>query len=131
MAQSAEDGGDGTGSDAGERRRIKSRLADLEARLGSVKSRESTGTDAEARGSALGLAFRVTTELVAGVVVGGFLGWLLDRWLDTSPVMLLVFFFLGAAAGILNVVRTAREMQARAGSAGEDRGQKGSPPEEV
>lgn len=124
MAQSARDGGgDGTGSNAGERRRIKSRLADLEGRLGSVRAREPAGTDAEARGSALGLAFRVTTELVAGVVVGGAIGWLLDRWLGTSPVMLLVFFFLGAAAGILNVVRTAREMQARAGSTGEDRGQ--------
>jgi len=62
------------------------------------------------RGTQLGFAFRLATELVAGFVVGGFIGWLLDDWLGTLPLFLLVFFGLGAAAGILNVVRTARAM---------------------
>ena len=48
---------------------------------------------------------RVATELVAGVVVGAFIGWALDQWLDTSPLFLLVMFFLGAIAGMLNVWR--------------------------
>ena len=47
----------------------------------------------------------VATELVAGVVVGTFGGWALDRWLDTSPLFLLVMFFLGAVAGMMNVWR--------------------------
>ena len=61
-------------------------------------------------GSAMGLAFRVGIELAAGLVVGGGLGWLLDRWWHTSPAMLILFFFLGAAAGMVNVFRTAREI---------------------
>ena len=48
---------------------------------------------------------RVATELVAGVVVGTFIGWALDQWLETSPLFLLVMFFLGAIAGMLNVWR--------------------------
>ena len=47
----------------------------------------------------------VATELVAGVVVGTFIGWALDRWLDTSPLFMLVMFFMGAVAGMLNVWR--------------------------
>ena len=48
---------------------------------------------------------RVATELVAGVVVGAFIGWALDRWLDTSPLFMLVMFFMGAIAGMVNVWR--------------------------
>jgi len=48
---------------------------------------------------------RVATELVAGVMVGAFIGWVLDRWLGTSPLFLVMMFFLGAAAGMLNVWR--------------------------
>ena len=58
-----------------------------------------------------GFAFRIGVELVAGLLVGAGIGWLLDRWLGTSPFLLLLFFFLGAAAGILNVFRAGKEMQ--------------------
>jgi ATP synthase protein I len=42
--------------------------------------------------------------------VGGGIGWLLDRWLGTLPLFLLVFFVLGAVAGLLNVFRAAKQM---------------------
>jgi len=64
-------------------------------------------------GSAMGMAFRVGIELAAGLFVGGGLGWLLDRWWHTSPVMLILLFFLGAAAGMVNVFRTARDINRR------------------
>jgi ATP synthase protein I len=73
------------------------------------------GPDARAASTATGFAFRIGVELVAGLVVGGGIGWLLDRWWHTGPFMLLLFFFLGAAAGILNVFRAAKEMQQNGG----------------
>lgn len=56
-------------------------------------------------------AFRIGVELVSALVVGAGIGWLLDRWWGTKPFLLILFFFLGAAAGIVNVFRTAKEMQ--------------------
>lgn len=57
--------------------------------------------------SGLGLALRTGVDMVAGVVVGAGMGYLLDRWLGTTPWLLVVFFFLGAAGGGLNAYRTA------------------------
>jgi ATP synthase protein I len=96
---------------------IQRRLQELEERLGSVRGRrkpEATGSP-DGRGQAMGQALRLATELVAGVAVGGFIGWALDRWLGTAPLLMVVFLILGAAAGILNVIRSAVAMQAAAG----------------
>ena len=62
----------------------------------------------------LAMAGRVTTELVAGLVVGTGVGWALDQWLDTAPILMVVMFFLGAVAGMMNVWRalTGRGMAA-------------------
>jgi ATP synthase protein I len=70
----------------------------------------------QSQGAALSQALRLGVELVAGVAVGGFIGWALDRFLGTAPVLMVLFFGLGAAAGIMNVVRTAKRMQADAAS---------------
>ena len=48
---------------------------------------------------------RVGLELVSALLVGGAIGWGLDSWLGTKPILLGVFLLLGAAAGMLNVVR--------------------------
>jgi|TARA_Y100000294_G_scaffold19585_1_gene16723 ATP synthase protein I len=58
----------------------------------------------------MGIALRLGVELVTGLVVGGGIGWLLDQWLGTLPLFLLLFFVLGAAAGMVNVFRSAREI---------------------
>jgi ATP synthase protein I len=63
---------------------------------------------------ALGVGFRIAIELVASLCVGLAIGWILDRVLGTKPWGLIVFFFLGAAAGMLNVFRAAKNV----GSAG-------------
>jgi len=51
--------------------------------------------------------FRLSSELIASVLVGALIGWAIDRLLSTSPFGLIVFFLLGFAAGIVNVVRSA------------------------
>ena len=92
-----------------------STLDELSERLRLAQERgRRPDTDGGSRGNALGFAMRLATELVAAVAVGGFIGWALDRWLGTTPLFLLVFFFIGVAAGILNVVRTAKVMNAAA-----------------
>lgn len=58
-----------------------------------------------------GPAVRVAVDLVAGIIVGVLIGVALDSWLGTRPWLMLVFFILGAAAGIMNVMRTARQIE--------------------
>lgn len=85
-------------------------LDELDAKLRAAKAKraEQNGkADRHPPNSGLGLAFRIGTELVAGIAVGTAIGWGLDSWLDTTPWFMIVFFFLGAGAGMLNVYRTA------------------------
>jgi ATP synthase protein I len=65
-------------------------------------------TEERPRTSIGGAGVQVGIELVAGVIGGGLIGYALDRWLDTWPILFLVFFFLGAAAGMLNAYRHIR-----------------------
>ena len=61
--------------------------------------------------SFLGSAFKLGTELVSAVLVGTIIGFILDTWFGTKPWLIIVFFFLGSAAGISNVIKTAKKMQ--------------------
>ena len=61
--------------------------------------------------SSFGKALKISTELVAAVVVGSIMGFLLDGWFDTKPLLTICFFIMGVAAGILNVFRSAKKMQ--------------------
>jgi len=90
------------------------RLNNLERKLAKLRHSRVQIEVGSQRGTQLGFAFRLATELVAGFVVGGIVGWWLDKLLGTLPLFLLVFFGLGAAAGITNVVRTARRMNEHA-----------------
>ena len=61
--------------------------------------------------SFVGSAFKLSTELVSAVLVGTIIGFILDSWFDTKPWLIIIFFFLGSAAGILNVIKVAKNMQ--------------------
>ena len=86
---------------------------DIKTRLKIAKSKLKKQLDDnnEKRGSFMGNAFKLGTELVAAVTVGTIIGFILDGWFDTKPWLIIIFFFLGAAAGMLNVIRTANKMQ--------------------
>ena len=88
------------------------RLKALEIRLQAARARGKQAEKPASRGVVLGKAFRLVSELVIGLVIGGAIGWYLDRWLGTTPIMLLIFFVLGVAAGVLNVVRAAKSFEA-------------------
>ena len=86
---------------------------DFKTRLKIAKSKvkKQVLKDVEKKGSFMGSAFKLGTELVAAVAVGTIIGFILDSWFDTKPWLIIIFFFLGAAAGMLNVIRTANRMQ--------------------
>ena len=86
---------------------------DFKTRLKIAKSKikKQAQLDSEKRGSFMGSAFKLGTELVSAVAVGTIIGFILDSWFDTKPWLIIIFFFLGTAACILNVIRTANRMQ--------------------
>jgi len=88
-------------------------LDDLDARLRSAQAREAEaegGGPKNSTSSGLGMGLRIGVEMVAGLGVGLAIGWGLDHWLGTKPWLMILFFFLGAAAGILNAYRASSGM---------------------
>src|SRR6267142_627485 len=102
---------------------LSARLGSLDHRLSEIRDSrkirtdqtESGGGDGAARASAMARGFRLSSELIAGVVVGAVIGWGFDRLLSTSPWGLIVFFLLGFAAGVINVMRSAGVTPERTG----------------
>ena len=80
-------------------------------KIAKSKIKEQELSDSKERGSFMGSAFKLGTELVAAVAVGTIIGFILDTWFDTKPWLIIIFFFLGSAAGMLNVIKTAKRMQ--------------------
>ena len=88
-------------------------LEDLKTRLKIAKSKlqKNKTQIVDKKGVFLGNAFKLGTELVAAVIVGTIIGFILDNWFGTKPILIIVFFFFGAIAGITKVIKTARKMQ--------------------
>jgi ATP synthase protein I len=90
---------------------LTARFHRLGERLSHVRpdaaSEQSQAPRPTADPTAIARGFRLSTELVAAVLVGAAIGWMLDRWLGISPWGMIVFLLLGFAAGVLNVMRAA------------------------
>lgn len=100
---------------AEEKAAFEGRISDLGGRLDKIKAQRQAEAeaelDAEMRGRGMAYGMRMAAELVAAVIVGGAIGYGLDRWLGSTPWLFLLFFVLGFAAGVLNVVRAYERMQ--------------------
>ena len=122
MAGDTRDNDDGPGKEASSEKgfapadeaALSARLGRLNDRLSAVRDtrkasadQAASGESASARASGMAVGLRLSSELVAGVVVGSVLGWGFDRLLSTSPWGLIVFMLLGFVAGVINVMRSA------------------------
>ena len=87
--------------------KLKTRLKIAKSKL---EEKENTNVN-DKKGIFLGNAFKLGTELVAAVAVGTIIGFILDNWFGTKPLLIILFFLFGAGAGILNVFRAAKRMQ--------------------
>ena len=86
---------------------------DFKTRLKRAKNRAKSkySESKETSISGMGHAFKMSTELVAAVAVGTIIGFILDNWFGTKPWLILIFFFVGVIAGIMNVIKSAKKMQ--------------------
>jgi ATP synthase protein I len=109
------DSGNGSRDKSPDEAALSARLGSLDHRLSEIRDNRNIRTDhpgtesgnGAATASAMARGFRLSSELVAGVVVGAIIGWGFDRLLSTSPWGLIVFFLLGFVAGVVNVMRSA------------------------
>ncbi|MFQ6554076.1 AtpZ/AtpI family protein [Aestuariibius insulae] len=97
-------------------RDTKDRLRDLEARIAAAKGVPKVKHHSEEHYSQAQLAWRMVIELVAGLGIGFGIGYGLDALFGTRPILMVVFIFLGLAAGINVMMRTAKEVQVKQAS---------------
>jgi ATP synthase protein I len=114
MADDARERGD-RGRPPPDEAALSARSKRLGERLGHFRPSRPSDSGSDSRpavdASAMARGFRLSTELVAGVLIGAGIGWVLDKWLGISPWGMIVFLLLGFAAGVLNVMRAAGVVQ--------------------
>jgi len=99
-------------NDISDQKTPKTDLERFESRLDAVKAKHAPDVDDVSDGTILGMAWRLSTEIIVAVLVGMGLGFGLDKLLGTKPWMMLVGVCFGFAAGIMNVMRSAAKMDA-------------------
>jgi ATP synthase protein I len=118
MAEGTDGGGSGNNDQtSSDEAALSARLGSLDHRLSEIRHSRNIETDqleagsgdGAARASAMALGFRLSSELIAGVVVGALIGWGIDHLLSISPWGLIVMVLLGFTAGVVNVIRSANK----------------------
>ncbi len=100
-----------TGKEREETKELDSRLEELDAKLAQMTQQGDQDQGAQqgngANASGLAMAWRLGSEFIAGVFVGGAIGWLIDKWFGLAPWGMIIFILLGFMAGMLNMLRSA------------------------
>ena len=86
------------------------KLEDLKQKLDNLQSSKE-GKKQKYRGTGAGFGFKISTEIIAALIVGVCIGLLVDNYFNTKPFGLIIFFILGALAGFLNVYRVMRRIE--------------------
>ncbi len=95
-------------------------LTDLDRRLKEAQARQEKtskappGSRLAGSSEGMGVGMRIASEIVAALAVGFGLGFALDSWLGTKPWLMILFIFLGFGAALVNVMRTAQELERKA-----------------
>lgn len=98
------------------------RLSDLDRRIAALKDKDAPPPHQESHYSQAQLAWRMVIELVAGLAIGFGMGYGLDSLFGTLPIFLVIFTFLGLAAGIKTMIATSKEVHAKSDAAARERG---------
>jgi len=83
-------------------------LKNLKEKIEKLKEEVKVNEEEPKNSNALGIALKMGTEFVAAVFVASFIGFYIDKWLETTPFFIIIFFIIGSVAGILNVVRSSK-----------------------
>ena len=83
-------------------------LKNLKDKIEKLKKEVKVNEEEPKNSNALGIALKMGTEFVAAVFVASFIGFHIDKWLETTPFFIIIFFIIGSVAGILNVVRSSK-----------------------
>ncbi|MDC1538463.1 AtpZ/AtpI family protein [Pelagibacteraceae bacterium] len=83
-------------------------IKELDSKIKNLSKKTRKVVSESSSSSSLGIAMKLSSEMVAAVFVASLIGYYLDKWLETEPFFLIILFFLGAITGILNVVRTSK-----------------------
>jgi len=117
MVDPQRSGDDEKNPKSGDEAELSTRLERLGSRLGEISSgREQSAKAAKRKASdasGLGQAFRLSAEFIAGVLAGGFLGWMLDSFAGSSPWGFIIGLILGFGSGMLNMLRASGELNRR------------------
>ena len=89
----------------------KNKLNDLKEKIKEAKLKTQDKYIGNNQPSPIGKAMKLAVEIVAALAIGIGIGFVLDNFLDTRPLFIIMFFLLGSCAGILNVFRVAKSMQ--------------------